>query len=1191
MKYNSSKKCAYFSDQYYKSLSNNFNSPKITFISNLKYLNKENFTNICINHNEILDIYCFTCSKDICKNCLKYHSSHKIVKYTDIIPPSNEEIDILKNRIKSQKERNDQLLYEIKKWKHILEQKINYLEEIFSSNKLLNFINNFEKNSNNIKKIIKFKEIYSLITSQELNCNIDNENLNNLGYLNQEQYILCKYLIDNLNLHKNEFINNGIEIIKFLSEFSIYNYNKFNSNDNNIQTLKLNISRLKENTNPNYEFLNEKINTNSTYSLKEKYNTNTYNENLRLINGKKYTSCFEIYSKNVRNSLNNNGRFIQKDEDINSSSNLNNSYNTFDSINNCTFNKDLIYNISSSFNKNKNYKKLYSKKLINNVLRINVSDNILNKSAIIDSKNLFDFKKENNNSNKKILTLKLPVKRDSLNFSLESNKKIINYSDSNNNNNYTKCKNNNNKIYEIKYFTHKKFNNNKNLDYSYNSLNNNLKKKSNTEKTKTTKYINNKIITKKYCSTPIKSNLFIDTQKTQFYNNIETNNDNKDNFNEEKDFCIRIVKTTEEKKFRINPYKPLCIGLNLDNSNCKLGIIDQNNNDIQLICFKKDSYEIPTIIYLDENDEDIKIGYEAESLKDNYPKQTIFNLVKLFGTDFNEIKDKKNFLPFNINEENNGRIYIKINYCGKKNKIYYIENLLILFFEYLFKKLFDKILIEEDKLKDKNKFDLNSLNINICVTVPNYFNYIKRKVLEKIFQKHIFQNLNISINYNFNYNYDINNINNNNSSLSSSKQSTFSTTTNFVNINNNYNKKNKNIKLLEIKLNNIKIENSPCPSVLCLQNINNNDDSISSSFSFQSCSKENNILILNVSGDSTDISITSISNEKKQIDNNPSNNYKYIKKYEVKNINSLNFGEEDFINNYLFDTIKLLNIELYNDILNNPNTFSQIKNIFSNNIRKFDIEPEIAIKLNDIINNYNLNIVLNKQDYIKSNSELLSKIISSIKNILEQSKLSEIQIDDIILIGRESKTNYMKKILSDIFKNNKMINNKLSSINENSFENDEFYLASGTALEAMNNSLKNISKKYYFINICPISLGIENFLGEVDLFIKKGNKIPIKQKNLVKIKRTKDSDFVDIKICEINNNNKKVVLSCSNINLKAMKIFPSIGSDDKYENKFIELLFEFEIDDNFNLSVFILDKQTFKRRFEFSINIDIIKNK
>ena len=185
----------------------------------------------------------------------------------------------------------------------------------------------------------------------------------------------------------------------------------------------------------------------------------------------------------------------------------------------------------------------------------------------------------------------------------------------------------------------------------------------------------------------------------------------------------------------------------------------------------------------------------------------------------------------------------------------------------------------------------------------------------------------------------------------------------------------------------------------------------------------------------------------------------------------------------------------------------------------------------------------------------------------------------------------MKKILSDIFKNNKMINNKLSSINENSFENDEFYLASGTALEAMNNSLKNISKKYYFINICPISLGIENFLGEVDLFIKKGNKIPIKQKNLVKIYRTKDSDFVDIKICEINNNNKKVVLSCSNINLKAMKIFPSIANDDKYENKFIELLFEFEIDDNFNLSVFILDKQTFKRRFEFSINIDIIKNK
>jgi molecular chaperone DnaK (HSP70) len=308
----------------------------------------------------------------------------------------------------------------------------------------------------------------------------------------------------------------------------------------------------------------------------------------------------------------------------------------------------------------------------------------------------------------------------------------------------------------------------------------------------------------------------------------------------------------------------------------------------------------------------------------------------------------------------------------------------------------------------------------------------------------------------------------------------------------------------------------------------------------------------------------------------------------VKSINGYNFGQEDFIKNYMHQTLKDINIKLYNDITKSPKDLLKIKNIFEKTIKLFDNKPEIEIELKKIFNNYDYNIVLNEQDYINSNTVLFNKIISSIKSILKQSKLSEIQIDDIVLIGGASKSGYMKKILSEIFKNNKVIYNKLLNINDNIFENDEHYLVSGAALEAMNTNLKPISKKYIFLDICPISFGIENSSGEVDLIIKKGNKVPITQKNFVKIYRKKDTDFVDIKICEINSDNKKVVLSCSNINGKNMKIF---DKNDQTENEFVELLFELEIDENFNLSVFILDRQTFKRRFEFSINIDVIKDK
>ena len=131
---------------------------------------------------------------------------------------------------------------------------------------------------------------------------------------------------------------------------------------------------------------------------------------------------------------------------------------------------------------------------------------------------------------------------------------------------------------------------------------------------------------------------------------------------------------------------------------------------------------------------------------------------------------KKKLWPFQIYNDSNGRIFIKINYCGKKDKNFYAENILILFFEQLFKKLFSKLIFEEDEIKDKNKSWFNFLNVNICITIPSYFSYIKRKILEKIFQKHIFQNMTINYSYN-----DVSILHNNNISNQSSKQSTAST--------------------------------------------------------------------------------------------------------------------------------------------------------------------------------------------------------------------------------------------------------------------------------------------------------------------------------------------------------------------------------------------------------------------------------
>ena len=758
-----------------------------------------------------------------------------------------------------------------------------------------------------------------------------------------------------------------------------------------------------------------------------------------------------IHKRYSTNTYNGYKKYMKDNEEIN------NSFNSYNS-----------YQINSLSNI------LYSKKVVNNRYKINYSKNKLNKSAIIEPKKHSFLKSNKNIYNSNILLLK------------RKNSNIIN--------NYK----------EIKYFTHKKYAikdviNSPSLKHSINNININNEDNyySNHYQNKNITIKKSKLIFKKLEISPIKT-----IQKDI---NILLPEEDKN-----KNFEIRIIKTTPEKKFIISPNKPIYIGLNLESESCQLSLMDQNTNDIQIISFKKNLYNFPMLIYLDEKSEEIKIGYDAE--KEN-KKQIIYDLIKLYGKNSDEILTEKKY-PFQLCKEPNGRIFIKLNYFGKKGKKFYVENLLILYFEHLFKKLFNRIIIEEDNKMAIQNNNISILDVNICVTIPIYFGYIKRKILEKIFQKHIFQNIAINKNYNNNLNCDINNNSIYCISLSSSKQSTASTI-NYSNFTSG--KKNKSVKTFELQLNNLKIINSPNCSILCFQNNiidndNSNDESISSSFSFQSCSKENNILLLYISNDYISISINSINNQRVENNYKDKSKYHYIKKYQVKNNIDFNLKEKE----------------------------------------------------------------------INKNNILFDKIMLEIRNILIKSKISEISIDDIILIGDMSKSNYIKKKLSELFINNKIIYDKL---NEYNFENDDYYLVSGAALESTSNT--NKINNYIFNDICPISFGIENFNSKVDLLIKKGEKLPCSRRNFVKLYKGKNCDFVEVNIYEINGEKSQMMLSSSQLNCQKMKLFND--GYNKVGNNYVELLFEFDVDENSNLSVFILDIKSFKKKFEFAINIDVIK--
>ena len=163
-----------------------------------------------------------------------------------------------------------------------------------------------------------------------------------------------------------------------------------------------------------------------------------------------------------------------------------------------------------------------------------------------------------------------------------------------------------------------------------------------------------------------------------------------------------------------------------------------------------------------------------------------------------------------------------------------------------------------------------------------------------------------------------------------------------------------------------------------------------------------------------------------------------------------------------------------------------------------------------------------------------------IKEILKTSKLSEINIDNILLIGSTSRTDKIKNILKELFKHNRYLYNKLCSSHSSDHDND-FYIVIGSALQA--STLITKEPKYILNDITPMSFGVETINGIMEFVVEKGTRIPVQKEKLVKIKNDGEQ-CLEIKIYEgeDNNVNKNRLISSANIDKRNFKNIKIIGN-------------------------------------------------
>ena len=525
----------------------------------------------------------------------------------------------------------------------------------------------------------------------------------------------------------------------------------------------------------------------------------------------------------------------------------------------------------------------------------------------------------------------------------------------------------------------------------------------------------------------------------QINKNINTNIDNN---------SVNIIKTNKNSPFFVDKEKELCIGLELGNSECKVGIVNQNTKEIQLVCFEEEKYTIPTIVSFGENKKEINIGYKADEDIFNHPSQSIFNIVKFFGQKFNEIKGRNELWPFKVccDNDDNNKPYIKINYGSQKDIILYFENILSIFLEKLFEFVFNRVVVENSPTSDNknnnkengeeiysiNNSDIITLKIVLVLTVPNYFSYYQRKLLENIFKNEIFP--------------DINN-----------------------------NELKKIYGKYRINLLGLRIENASSIASLCLNNYDNDSNN--------SDNKNNNILILNIDGGSANISITSsfLNENNKQL-------------YQTKIINGLSKGGTDLTDDFMYEVLEKLEKKIQKEILNSPLSLVKLRKLCEK-IRIYLLENEkYSFNISEIIDNHNYLIEIYRINFDNSSFDFFNDIKSLIYNSLTEAKINEQDINNIIFIGDLCRE---KKII-EIFRQEKYLYEDVVCSRYMDNEKD-YYIVGGAAYHAMNvNNINNDT--YSFYDISPYNIGIENYNGSLDYLIIKGDTIPIKNTKTIRIK-------------------------------------------------------------------------------------------
>ena len=233
---------------------------------------------------------------------------------------------------------------------------------------------------------------------------------------------------------------------------------------------------------------------------------------------------------------------------------------------------------------------------------------------------------------------------------------------------------------------------------------------------------------------------------------------------------------------------------------------------------------------------------------------------------------------------------------------------------------------------------------------------------------------------------------------------------------------------------------------------------------------EKNILVFDLGGGTFDISLLNIKNNEK---------------FEVKSTSgNTHLGGEDFDNklvDYCIQDFCAKTKLNENDVRNNKKAIKRLKIVCEKSKRLLSFSEEITISVDNFYNEETLYTKVSRAKFEDLCKNIFSKLMFPVEEVMNKSKLSITEINEILLVGGSTRIPKIKEILSDYFINVK-INNSI---------NPDEAVAYGAAIDAykIHSKKKEILNNIVLLDTIPFSLGL-GVGEEFQLIIPKGSTIP-----------------------------------------------------------------------------------------------------